>query len=335
MTGSDFDLMYQGSLDLNMEAVGFADPVSRKVLYVNIDQAGDPWSVAHEIIHTLPWDWSDGQVKWMPVECALHYHGTADGIAHGHQITEEGVPGRSRRDGSLPVMGSQAEGKWITQCTYRHLIEVLSAGMVDPRVVLVQGFVARHDGRTAGVFLPFYDLDGFVDLPPDGTGTWAIVLRDATGDVLARHAWEPQWRIPDVDVDRSLVAFAFRLPWIDGIARVDLEGPGGPLDSRILSATAPSVTITSPAAGAAAPVGDGRIRAEWTGADADGDSLLYTVLYSSDGGTRWMDVVVETEETSVLVPLDPEAPRDAHRVLVRATDGGRSGDAIVSFRPGE
>jgi hypothetical protein len=333
MTGSDFDLVYQGSLEFNREAVGFADSGSRKLLFINIDQAGDPWSVAHEVIHTLPWDWSDGEVKWMSAECALHYHGVADGIAHGHQITQEGAPHRSRRDGSLPVMGSQGEDKWITQCTYRHLIQVLSAGIPDPRVVLVQGFVARHDGRTAGVFLPFYDLDGFVDLPPDGTGIWAIVLRDAAGDVLARHAWEPQWRIPDVDVERPLMAFAFRLPWIEGIARVDLEGPEGLLDSRSLSTTAPSVTIVSPAEGAATPLENGGIRVDWSGSDADGDSLLYTVLYSSDGGTRWMDVAVETEETSVLVPIEPDAPHDAHRVLVRATDGGRSADAARTLQP--
>jgi hypothetical protein len=72
---------------------------------------------------------------------------------------------------------------------------------------------------------------------------------------------------------------------------------------------------------------------EWKGADADGDPLLYTVLYSSDAGRTWMDVEVETDATSVVVPIDPEAPEDAHRVLVRVTDGGRSSDASTSLVP--
>jgi hypothetical protein len=337
MTTTDFGLLLAGTLDFaRVDAMGFADPGSRKILYVDIEASLNPYStVAHEIVHTLPWDWTGEVVEWMPRECGIHYHGTGDDIAHGHQITEEGIPERKRRDYSQPVMGHYDFERWITQCTYRHLLEVLSAGVPDPRVLLVQGFVARHEGRSAGSFLPFYDLDGVVDLPAGGPGSWAVVLRDGAGDVLARHAWEPQWHIPDIDIDRSLMAFAFRLPSVEGIARVDLESPDGLLDSLSFSASAPSVRIVSPPDGAAALLGDDGIRVEWSGSDADGDSLLYTVLYSSDGGARWMDVAVEIEETSARVPLDPEALPDAHRVLVRATDGGRSSDAVIAFRSPE
>jgi hypothetical protein len=176
---------------------------------------------------------------------------------------------------------------------------------------------------------------GIEDLPGGGEGEWAIVLRDARGDVLARHSWEPQWYVPDVDVERSLVAFAFRLLPPDGLASVELEGPGGLLDVRTLSASIPIVTISTPTAGGAAEFEAEGVRVRWSGTDPDGDALLYTVLYSSDAGETWEDVEVETAETSAVAPIDPEAPVDAHRVLVRVTDGGRSADAVVAFRPAE
>jgi hypothetical protein len=329
LPGGDFRLMWHGSFhqDAEIDATAFAS--SQKVVFLDTNGA-DHFVVAHEIIHTLPFSFSSPQ---MLAECDIDYHGLKPyRVGHGHQITLAGGPFRSRMDNSLAVMTSGPK-KWISQCSYRHILAVLSAGIPDPRVLLVQGFVARSEAGTEGFFMPFYDLDGFVDLPPDGKGDWAVVLRDGGGNVLARHAWEPQWQLPDIEVERTLVAFGFRVPWVEGIARIDLEGPDGLLDSRILSPTAPEVAITSPAEGTTAPVENGAVRVEWSGTDADGDALLYTILYSPDAGETWMDVAVETAESSVLVPIDPEAPPDAHRVLVHATDGGRSSDAMRTLHP--
>jgi hypothetical protein len=327
VTDQDFRLLRTGTLDHDDSA---AFTPGQKVIFVNLETGANPWTVAHELAHTIRYIFAD---PTMISECGLNYHNTDDPVGHGHQITEEGLPSRSRRDGSRHLMGPSGIEKWIEQCTYVHVLEILTEGIPDPRVLLVQGFIARDGGRSAGVLLPFYDLDGIVDLPAGGTGSWGIVLRDAEGGMLARHAWDPQWRIPDIEVERSLMAFAFRVPWIEGLARVDLEGPDGPLDSRTLSATAPVVTIVSPVEGAPALIEEGGVRVAWSGTDADGDSLLYTVLYSSDEGETWMDVAVEIAETSVMAPVDPEAPRDAHRVLVRATDGGRSSDVVRAIQP--
>jgi hypothetical protein len=222
---------------------------------------------------------------------------------------------------------------WIEQCTYRHLLEVLANGMPDPPVVLVQGFLGRGPDAAVGALLPAYEFDAVEDLPAGGQGAYAIVLKGAAGAVLARHAWNPTWSVPDLEVERDALSFAFRLVRPDDLARIDLEGPDGLLDSRALSRARPQVTISAPSPDAPAPVEDGVVRVEWSGEDADGDALLYTLLYSADGGETWMDVAFETAETSALVPIDPEAHADAHRILVRATDGGRSADAVQSLHP--
>jgi hypothetical protein len=330
----DFRMIWHGSFDVDATQSAAAFAASQKVVLVDT-QYGTPGVVAHEIIHTLPFIFSEPQ---MLAECDIDYHNVGDyHVGHGHRITTGLKLNRERMDNSTAIMGVVAKGGaiWITQCTYRHLLEVFSGGVPDPPVVLVQGFVSRTAARTAGFFQPFYDLDGVEDLPKDGPGSWAIVLKDSSGDVLARHAWEPQWEIPDMEPDRTLVAFAWRLLRPEGLASVELEGPSGVLDTRVLSASPPIVSITSPAEGAIAPVENGEIAVKWNVSDPDGDPVLSTVLYSPDAGETWMDIVFETAETTARVPVDPEALADDHRVLVRATDGGRSSDAVVSFRPGE
>jgi hypothetical protein len=322
-----------------------------KVVFLNLEKAIDPYTVAHEIAHTLAFLYSSPQ---MLDECGTDYHNEGQFAANGHQITADGEPGRLRRDRSPHLMGPLSqpttefvlvEGQmivysedrrsdiWIEQCTYRHLLEVLSGGVPDPPIVLIQGFLGRGSGGAVGALMPVYEFDAVEDLPADGPGSFAIVLRDAAGAMLARHAWEPIWSVPDLEAERDALAFAFRLRRPDALARIELEGPQGVLDTRDLSASRPEVTIRSPGPGEPVRVDGSTVRVEWSGADADGDPLVYTVLYSSNGGETWLDVAFETPEASVLVPVDPEAPADAHRILVRATDGGRSSDALQTLHP--
>lgn len=329
------------------EAVAWA---TEKVVFVNVDRGVDPFTVAHEIAHTLPFSFSTPQ---MLEECLLDYHNTGSGIAHGHQITSDGEPGRARRDRSPHLMGPGnqqstefviLEGNlltvtiprydlWIEQCTYRHLVEVLSGGVPDPPVVLVQGYVGRGPRGPVGALLPVYEFDAVEDLTVGGQGGFAIVLRDAAGGALARYAWDPTWGVPDLEVERDALSFAFRLRRPNELARIELEGPDGLLDSRALSPSKPEVRILAPSPDVPAALDEGAVRVEWSGTDADGDPLLYTVFYSPNGGATWQDVAFETVETSVLVPIDTEAPTGSHRVLVRATDGGRSADAVLSLPP--
>lgn len=329
LSDMDFRLAWMGSLELTSTAVAFA--LTQKVIFVNLEDAGDANTVAHEIVHTLPYPW------WKTVEfdCYLDYHNAQADAAYGHSVYDGGKPGRFRYMGYPHIFGGYDKHtpQWIEQCTYWHVLEVLSAGVPDPPVLLVQGYVGRHEGRTAGALQPFYEFDSIEDLPAGGEGSWAIVLQDGAGATLARHAWEPVWEIPDVDRERNLVAFAFRLRRPEGLARVVLEGPDGPLDARTLSASPPRVTIVAPPEGVPGVVEDGGIRVEWSASDPDGDALLSTVLYTSDGGETWVDVAVETAATSIVVPLDPAAPPDAHRVLVRVTDGGRSSDQTRALQP--
>jgi uncharacterized repeat protein (TIGR01451 family) len=77
------------------------------------------------------------------------------------------------------------------------------------------------------------------------------------------------------------------------------------------------------------PAADGTVRVQWTASDADSDDLLFTVLYSPDGGATW--TAISVEEPHLFADVLPSHKRTGHRVKVLATDGGRSGEAVGSF----
>ena len=201
----------------------------------------------------------------------------------------------------------------------------------------MRGILAQNEGTFGGALFPVYQLQGIPDLEADVQGPWAVVLRDSQGNQLGRYPFEPEWAM-DVHVDvqftgatpqRELISFGYHVPDLPGVARIDLEGPNGLLDSLTYSANPPSVTITTPGPGAQVTAVDGRIDFAWTGTDPDGGELLYTTFYSANGGETWQFGAFEQTEPVYEMSVNSEASR--HMVKVIATDGVRSTEAVVEF----
>ena len=312
-------------------AVAFTN--SRKVSFLDIDTAPFHWTVAHELVHTLPYPWTSRQVV---AECGVDYHDKLGGEAHGLRLHRAGDPQRALQVGVLPLFGQATrETPWITQCTYWHLLKTLGKGPPDPPVILVQGYVGSEGGEAGARLLPAYRLDGVPDLEEAGDGEpadgWAIELLGEGDTLLARFPFEPEWTHADTAVVDPVVSFGHVVPDREGVVALRLAGPGGVAELVRYSPNAPEVQIVTPAPAAMVSAADGRLRLEWRGSDADGDRLLYTVLHSEDGGETWADLAFEVEETELEVVLDPGAGPQALRVL--ATDGARSAEARLDLSP--
>jgi hypothetical protein len=125
------------------------------------------------------------------------------------------------------------------------------------------------------------------------------------------------------------MSFAYRVPATQGVAQVDLVGPSGTLDTLHWSAHAPTVAIQTPINNRVATLVNGRIHVVWNGTDADGNRLLYTVLYSNDGGHTFEAQSVEQSATSFDVNLGTGS---THWVKVAVSDGARSASsAPIAF----
>ena len=116
------------------------------------------------------------------------------------------------------------------------------------------------------------------------------------------------------------------IPWFDGTTDVYLMRGADELAHQVVSSNAPTVTITSPVATAVWPAGSTQT-VSWEGADADGDSLTYSILYSFNNGESWDLLETGLISTSYEVPVDAFAGSDSAVFRVVATDGVNMGYA--------
>ena len=112
----------------------------------------------------------------------------------------------------------------------------------------------------------------------------------------------------------------FILPWVAGADTVALVHNGQVLDQRRVSAHAPTVQITGPTAATTWPAGSMQT-ITWTGSDADGDALTYSLLYSNDGGAHWVLLADHLTATSYTVEVNSLAGGTDARFRVVANDG--------------
>lgn len=194
---------------------------------------------------------------------------------------------------------------------------------------------ANYDPNNPGELGDLYKIDtGLAYSLP--TGDYAIELRN--GDtILASHPFtisfeseydptasahagspgdEPPF--PTGPFDHADVSFI--IPWVDGTTSVALVHGGDVLDQRSVSANPPVVSIVSPTVKVDWPAGTMQTL-KWQGSDADGDTLSYTVLYSSDGGVNWQTLVTGLQDTSLEINVDAMAGTNDARFRVLATDG--------------
>ncbi len=322
---------------------------SKKVIFVPVL----PWydgphdTVAHELTHTIPYLWSDGE---MVFDCGFDFHNTnQSGVAHGFRVSYAGQRAVNRvhlNNGGYTYMGSKTimnfpgspvqynennYTEWTDQCSYAHLVKALQT-KPDPAVLVVRGIVSRNETMGRAKLLPLYNLDGQTDLDAASTGNWTITLKGAGDQVLARYAFEPEWIVPThpEPTVRNIVSFAHTVEAVAGVKTVEVTGPNGAIDSLNFSANAPSISIATPTnASVVTPVGENNVTIQWTGTDSDNDKLLYTVLYSSDNGKSWFTQSFEQKETTAIVPINVES--DEHLVKVIATDGTHSSESMVKF----
>ena len=300
---------------------GFAE--TDKLVFVST--GAQHWDVGHEIAHTLPRHlWSRPE---MEKQCKQNYHNQDRKVAHGFRITEGGVENREPRWKNISIMESGSDDLWISQCTYWNLLDALQS-RVDPPVILVRGLLARNQDQNFGKLFPAYQIESDLDPVADPNGDWSVALRDANNAILSRYPFSPTWGVND-DTQRDVLAFRYRIPDLPGVAKIDLVGPNGVLDSLTLSANPPTVTITAPDPDTPIEVVDGQVAFAWIGSDPDGGEIRYSTFYSADEGESWSFGAFEQSESQTTMKVDQEA--GTHMFKVTATDGVRSSETVLRF----
>lgn len=272
--------------------------------------------------------------------------------------------------GPLPDMaefmgsgGKQAQF-WASQDTYDWIfdrlappssaaLQALSRRRIVPMAVVTathsqrllefSGFIARDPRSSADVDLdPWQSFLDDVDVIPDTTGTLMIAAVNAAGQRLATTALSVDYDLPGGKGEpaQHLTEAPFEgvIRFPQGTTKFQILNGGTVVEEVAVSATAPDVSNVSLGVGS---VFNGTTSISWTGNDADGDSLVYTVEYNPDvtAPQQYYEVLVADVQDARWVEDFSELPGGDHAVIrITASDGvnsafAQSAEFRVPFKP--
>ncbi len=230
---------------------------------------------------------------------------------------------------------SASQWNWISFRTYlaaRDQLNTLfkptdfTSGLpVDPTLLLVRGQIDTRSGSLT--FLPFARVASASspDLPPPGP--YVLEARGANGALLATIPFDAKPSHVDIPFAPlgTVANFLVAVP-DSGIASVDIVRGATRLGSIAASAHAPSVRVLAPAGGET--FGGSSFSVRWSGSDADGDALSYSLQYSADNGSTWRTLATDLTGTALTVDASglPGSARGVVRVI--ASDGFNSTAAV-------
>jgi len=209
------------------------------------------------------------------------------------------------------MMGNECTREWICRKDYGILLESLR-DPANTQSVFVNGWIDSNDTVSLGTW---YLIDNTVPDAPFGEGgSYAIRILTDSGEVL----------YSDYFGDESIEdrPFAFRIPWYPAAAKVEIRKNNQTLASVMPSANAPTVDTLYPLGGENV---SGFTTVSWQASDADGDDLVYSVLYSHDGGEDWQAIAINLTDTSIQLDMSrlPGGKRCIFKVV--ASDGFNTG----------
>jgi hypothetical protein len=294
----------------------------------DFDGSYGDWYGGHEIGHTR--GRSHAEFCGAAGGAAYPYTGgrispdlTGAGAIYGFDITTRAIYPPSWKD----VM-TYCPNEWVSDFTYEGIRTYLSGlGLMSQSATaassdfLAVGGTADLESNTASLD-NVYLIHQSNTLPLPLPGDWTIALVGATNNDLATYPFAPD-ELSDAEESPGTPAIiAEVVPWVAGAVRVEIRHQGQVVALRNASANAPTVDLTSPTTGAQLPAGP--FQASWSGADADGDPLTYSLLYSNDGGANWQTLATSLTGTNLELNTN-QLPGGSGLLRVVASDGFLSG----------
>jgi hypothetical protein len=176
---------------------------------------------------------------------------------------------------------------------------------------------AAYDPLTSQGAIISVQPDSGGPTPIQGGAIYSLRGLDASGHLLTQAGVIAQ--LDHVEHAPAQVGVAGRIA-AAGVRTVQVLQGGRVIAQRTASAHAPTLRLTSPRRGSriGGPHGAAvRLHAS----DADGDPLLVTVEYSSDGGRSWRAIFTGSNQTAITVPSRFMGHSTAARVRVHLNDG--------------
>ena len=172
--------------------------------------------------------------------------------------------------------------------------------------------------------LPLYRQTG--SAADTSAGTHQLLLLDRQGARLAEHHFTP---IPMVDGPVDLWGFSLQVPYVEGIAALELFSPeGGQLYRQDLPVALKSETLhLAPLSITVLP--DNQMDVTWT--EPARSRAIYRVRFSADGGQNWMVLALEARGNRFSIPTDLLVNSWQPVIEVQAVDGLRTATQMIAL----
>jgi hypothetical protein len=226
---------------------------------------------------------------------------------------------------------SYCNNQWISDYTYEAIYNYMIA---HPSLAASDNVLTPQVGdflAVSGAILPGSDKAGFGlvkrmdavnDMPTITPGDYSLLLLGAGDTLLAEHAFTPEAQ-PETDQ----LNFGLIVDFEAGTRKIQIERNTDDqvLATKLVSPNAPVVSNVA-LQGAPNPV-TGTVTLNWSASDADGDELMFDVVYSIDNGVNFQPVAVGLPGTSAQIDTS-QLPGSNEGVLrVIASDGVNTGFA--------
>jgi hypothetical protein len=175
---------------------------------------------------------------------------------------------------------------------------------------------------------PFYRIEDAWDVFGRVPGDYTIRFLGSGSVVLADYPFSVGFEFVDPGADsqtgpaqaeEEIGSIAEYVPWVEGTRVVAILRGEEELARRAVSAHAPQVELIAPNGG---EVLDGDTFAvTWSASDQDGDDLVFSLDYSTDGGATWTPLGAEATGTTVTLDADAVPGSDEGLFRVIASDG--------------
>ena len=317
----------QNTTGVLTNAVGIAYPLARELVIAEASVPGHLSSastVAHEIGHSYQLD----------IGCE-EYDQNCDGVPD--RIGLFASPGLWV-DKKIPIqvplqrdiycfMGGAADVEyWIDGEDYSKLINDHKAAT---------NVATMPDETTPAILaLGIFDTGGNVTLDnwyvlPEAelsvvpSGPYVFEYQDINGGVLHQLNFDVVFETEGRPLSES--PFVYTIPYIADTTRIVIKHNSVSLGQKVVSANSPSVTLLSPDGGERL---FGSAEIEWSGSDADGDNLSYTVLFSTDNGATWEMIIRDLTSTGYFWDVSALPAGAQYRIKILVTDGVNTGEDI-------
>ncbi|MBI2912720.1 MAG: hypothetical protein HYY03_02230 [Chloroflexi bacterium] len=305
---------------------GLSDPIwngstGRVSFNQMTDDLGDSQhTLAHEVAHNLglrhpnkpdSCNAKDNKTDWPYADSTVQ--------EYGWDMALNQVVAKTKRD-LMTYCTPPVENIWMSPHSYDKLFQgnfqpaalggVTAAGQA---AYLVISGSAMADG-TGGTLDPAYTVTSSQAPPPsDPDGSHCLRF----GPTVVDYCFTLEFKDHRTQEPEPEEWFSLVVPLPAGATSVALMAGATELARLDASPSAPSLDV-------AAPNGDwtaGTHTLTWSGSDADGDDVLYTVLYSPDGGASWVPIEVDTPASEFSFDVASLEPSQQGMFRVLASDG--------------